>query len=174
MLTSPVKSNATSVRAYLEELPPDRRAAIERVRNVILNSLDPVYEEGIQYGMIGYYVPHSFYPPGYHANPQEPLPFVSLASQKNHMAVYLGCVYNNPEHERWFRAAWAKSGKKLDMGKSCLRFRRVDDLALEVLGEAIRRVPAKVFIKNYEAAIGRSRRAGRGRRPPRQAPKNAV
>ncbi len=148
-----MQSKATTVQQYLAELPADRRAAIESVRAAILKNLDPTYEEGMQYGMIGYYVPHRVYPPGYHCNPKQPLPFVSLASQKNHMSLYLGCVYGHSERERWFREAWAKTGKKLDMGKSCVRFKKLEDLALDVVGEAIHRVPARAFIQEYESVI---------------------
>jgi hypothetical protein len=103
--------------------------------------------------MIGYYVPHEVFPAGYHCDPKQPLPFASLASQKNHMAVYLMCVYGQPEQEKWFREAWAKTGKKLDMGKSCVRFKKLEDVALDVIGEAIRRVPAKAYIEHYESVI---------------------
>jgi len=147
-----MQSKATTVQQYLAELPADRRSAIESVRAVILKNLDPVFEEGMQYGMIGYYVPHQVYPPGYHCNPKQPLPFGGLASQKHHMSVYLGCVYG-PERERRFREAWAKTGKKLDMGKCCIRFRKLDDLALDLIGEAIRCVSARGFIKEYESLI---------------------
>jgi len=146
-------SKAKTVNEYLAELPPDRRAAIQAVRKVILENLDERYEEGMSYGMIGYYVPHHVYPAGYHCDPKMPLPFAGLASQKNHMAVYLMCVYGHPEHEAWFRQAWAKTGKKLDMGKSCIRFKKLEDLALDVLGQAIARVPVKKYIAYYEAVI---------------------
>lgn len=154
-----MQSNATTVSGYLASLPPDRRGAIEAVRKVILANLDKDYEEGVQYGMIGYYVPHRVYPAGYHADPKQGLPFAALASQKNHMSLYLmglycGCVdgVNDTGLLRWFREAWAKSGKKLDMGKACIRFKKVDDLALDVLGHAIRRLPAKTYIAEYEKA----------------------
>ncbi len=146
-------SKAQTVKEYLAELPEDRRAAIEAVRKVIRKNLDKGYAEGMQYGMIGYSVPHKIYPAGYHCDPKQPLPFAGLASQKNHMAVYLMCVYGHPENEAWFRKAWAKTGKKLDMGKSCIRFKKLEDLPLEVIGEAIARVPVKEFIAYYEAAI---------------------
>jgi hypothetical protein len=107
----------------------------------------------MQYGMIGYYVPHRIYPPGYHCDPKQPLPFICLASQKNYMSVYLGCVYGEHEVAQWFREAWAETGKKLDMGKSCVRFRKVEDLALEVIGGAIRRMPARLFIAYYESVM---------------------
>ncbi|MFN0067811.1 MAG: DUF1801 domain-containing protein [Limisphaerales bacterium] len=144
-------SKANSVAEYLASLPADRRTAIEAVRAVVLRNLDPQYEEGMQYGMIGYYVPHRVYPPGYHCDPRQPLPFADLAAQKNYLSVYLGCVYGPSKDERWFKAAWAKTGKRLDMGKCCIRFKTTEDLALEVIGEAIRRMPARKFIAHYEA-----------------------
>ncbi len=144
-----MQNKATTVEQYLASLPEDRRAALSAVRDVILKNLDGDYEEGMQYGMIGYYVPHSVFPAGYHVDPKQPLPFASLASQKNHMAVYLMCVYGQPEQEQWFREAWAKTGKKLDMGKSCVRFKKLEDVALDVIGEAIRRMPAKKYIAHY-------------------------
>jgi len=149
-----MKSDAGSVPAYLASLPADRRAAIEAVRSVVRENLAPGYEEGMQYGMIGWCVPHSIYPAGYHCDPRQPLPFASLASQKNHMALYLFCIYGSAADDRWFREAWAKSGKKLDMGKSCIRFKKLDDLALDVIAGAIRRMPVESFIASYEAAIG--------------------
>ena len=146
-------SKVTTVEQYLAELPEDRRAALSAVRDVIRENLDPLYEEGMQYGMIGYYVPHSVFPEGYHSDPKQPLPFTALASQKNHMALYLMGVYGEPEGEKWLRDAWAKTGKKLDMGKSCVRFKTLDALALEVLAEAIRRMPARKYIAHYTSVI---------------------
>ena len=146
-------SKARTVDEYLAALPADRRAAIQSVREVILKNLGPGYEEGMQYGMIGYYVPHSVYPPGYHCDPKQPLPFAGLAAQKNHMAVYLMCVYGSPEHEAWFRKEWARTGKKLDMGKSCIRFKQLEDLPLDVIGKAIARVPIRDLVAHYESAI---------------------
>lgn len=158
--TRPMQSKATTVSDYLASLPPDRRAAIEAVRKVILANLDKDYEEGMQYGMIGYYVPHRIYPAGYHTDPKHGLPFAALASQKNYMSVYLMGLYcgyvdgvSDNKLMQWFREAWAKSGKKLDMGKSCIRFKKVDDLALDVLGEAVRRLPAKKYVEIYEKAV---------------------
>jgi len=147
-----MQSKATTIKQYLAELPTDRRAAIEEVRAVILRNLDPLFEEGMQYGMIGYYVPHRVYPPGYHCDPKQPLPFICLASQKNYMSLYLGCVYGE-ERERPFREAWAKTGKKLDMGKSCVRFKKVEGLALNVIADAIRNTTARKFISYYESVL---------------------
>jgi Domain of unknown function (DU1801) len=148
-----MQSKATTVEQYLAELPEDRRTALEAVRQVILKNLDKDYEEGIQYGMIGYYVPHRVHPAGYHCDPKQPLPFAGLASQKNYMSLYLMCVYGDTNHSKWFREAWAKTGKKLDMGKACVRFKKLDDLPLDVIGEAIKRVPTKTYIKDCISAV---------------------
>ena len=148
-----MQSKATTVKKYLAELPADRRTAIEAVRKVILQNLGEGFEEGIQYGMIGYYVPHRLYPDGYHCDPKQPLPFACLASQKNHMAVYMMSIYSDGDDALWFRKAWAATGRKLDMGKSCIRFKTLDDVALEVLGDAIRRMPVERFIAFYETAL---------------------
>lgn len=155
-------SKVLTVDAYLRSLPADRRDALNAVRKVILKNLDPQYEEGIQYGVIGYYVPHRVYPKGYHADPRQPLPFAALASQKNYMSLYLMSVYcgctnqGAGNHAEWFREAWAKTGKKLNMGKSCIRFKKLDDLALDVIAEAVRRVPAALYIEFCEAGLAES------------------
>ena len=160
-----MQSKATTVEEYLAELPAERREALQTVRAVILKNLPKGYAEGMQYGMIGYYVPHSVYPPGYHCDPKMPLPFAALASQKNYMSIYLMCVYGDSQHAAWFREAWAKTGKKLDMGKSCVRFRKIEDIPLQVIGQAIKRVPVKKYIEYCESALQgsgakRSRKAG--------------
>lgn len=152
-----MQSTATTVKQYLAELADDRRTTLEALRKVILKNLDKGYEEGMQYGHIGYYVPHKLFPAGYHCDPKQPLPFAALASQKNHLAIYMmgvycGCVDHTTGETadaRWFRDAWGKTGKKLDMGKSCVRFKKLDDVALDVVGEAIKRMPVKEFIKRY-------------------------
>jgi hypothetical protein len=147
-----MQSKAATVAQYLAELPEERRAAIQAVRKVIRKNLDKKYEEGMQYGMIGYYVPHRFYPPGYHCD-AKPLGLACLASQKNYMSLYMMCIYGDGELAKWFRQAWAKTGKKLDMGKSCIRFKKLDDLPLEVIGEAIKRMPAKKYLEFYESIL---------------------
>lgn len=158
-----MQSKATTVAQYLAELPEDRREMLETVRKVILKNLRKGYEEGMQYGMIGYFVPHSVYPPGYHCDPKQPLPFAGLASQKTYVSIYLGCVYSDPEQEAWFRAAWAETGKKLDMGKSCIRFKKLDDVPLAVIGQSIKRVPVKKFIEHYESATRQTKRKSTSR-----------
>ena len=155
-----MQSKARTVKEYLASLPADRRAAIEAVRKVILKNLDKDYEEGIQYGAIGYYVRRSVFPQGYHCDPRQPRPFAGLGSQKNHMSVGLMCNYYEGDADKRFREAWLKTGKKLDMGKCCIRFKKIEDVALDVLGEAVRRVPAKKYIATYLAAL-ESRSAGK-------------
>lgn len=142
-----------TIHEYLSGLPEDRRKALEAVRKVIRKNLPKGYAEGMQYGMIGYFVPHSVYPDGYHCKPSEPLPFASLASQKNHMAIYLMCIYGDEAHKDWFVKAWKATGRKLDMGQACVRFKKIEDVPLEVVGEAIRRVPVKAYIEHYESTF---------------------
>lgn len=155
-----MQSKAATVEQYLAELPPDRREAVAAVRKVILENLDRGYAEGMSYGMIGYSVPHSVFPAGYHCNPEQPLPFAGLASQKQHLSLYIMFLYCGCEGSvdsdvlKWFKQAWAASGKKkLDMGKACIRFKKLDDIPLDVIGEAIRRMPAKKFVAEYEKAL---------------------
>jgi len=146
-----VRSDASSVAEYLAELPPDRREAITTVRQVILDHLPPGFEEAMQYGMISYVVPLERYPNTYNG---QPLAVASLANQKNHMAIYLTGVYGDDGAQDWLRQRWATTGKKLDMGKSCLRFKRLEDLALDVVGEAIERTSLESFVAAYERARG--------------------
>jgi hypothetical protein len=148
-----MQSKATTVDAYLAELPEERREAISAIRGVILKNLPRGYEEGMQWGVIGYYVPHSLYPAGYHCQPEEPLPVASLASQKNHMAFYGLGLYINEAQARWFVEEWKKAGKKLDMGKSCVRFKTLDDVAVDVIGRAIKRLPVEQYIEQYERQL---------------------
>ena len=167
-----MQSKAATVEQYLAELPEDRREALQAIRETILKNLPKGYEEGMQYGMIGYFVPHSVYPPGYHCDPKQPLPFASLASQKNYISIYLGCIYMIAEHQAWFREAWAKTGKKLDMGKSCVRCKKLEDVPLKLIGQAIQRVPVKEFIEHYEATF--LDKASRSTRKKTTAPKKAA
>lgn len=156
-----MQSQAKTVDEYLLELPEDRQEIVQAVREEILRNLPKGYEEGMQYGMIGYYVPHSLYPAGYHCNPKQPLPFASLASQKQYVSVYLYCVYSDEKEAEWFRRTWEKTGLKLNMGKSCVRFRRLEDVPLKVIGKAVKRVPVRKFIATYEAATSERRPVSR-------------
>lgn len=161
---------------YLAELPSERRAELSVVRTLIKKHLPNGYSETVQYGMISYVVPLKLFPDGYLNQKEVPLPFVSLAAQKNYFALYLMNVYGNPELERWFRAAYAKSGKKLDMGRSCVRFKKAGELALDVVGEAIARTSVKDYIERYVAARGnkgppsKNAPASRGRATARARP----
>lgn len=161
----------STVADYLAALPPDRRAAIECVRELVRENADPKLEEGIQYGMIAWYVPHSVFPPGYHTDPKQPLPYAALASQKHHMSLYLMTAYaEGSEGEAWIRAAWPKTAKKLDMGKSCIRFKQVEDLALDVVAEAIRRVSVDDFLAAYARVDPRERKRASSSGASRTAP----
>ena len=148
-------STAKSVDEYLGGLAPDRRTAITAVRDVVLSNLPKGYEEVMQYGMIGYVVPHSIYPAGYHCDPTKPLTYAMLGSQKNHMAIYLMSVYGHKETESWFRKAYQATGKKLDMGKSCVRFKKVEQLPLDVIGQVIARTPVDKYISCVEQILNR-------------------
>ncbi len=148
----------TTVDQYIAQAPEDRRAALQAVREVFRKNLDPKYQEGIQYGAIGYCVPHSIYPAGYHCDPKQPLPFGGIANRKHYMTVGMFCLYVGRGVDE-FRKAWAKTGKKLDMGASCIRFKKLDDLALDVIAETLRKIPVSEFINVYESLIktGKSR-----------------
>jgi hypothetical protein len=144
-----MKSAASTVEAYLEELPPDRRRALSEVRRTILEHLPAGYQEQMQFGMIGYGIPLARYP---HTYNKQPLALAALASQKRYMVVYLNSVYADPEEAVWFTERYARSGKNLDMGKSCVYFRKLEDLPLDVVAEEIARWPVERFIARYEAA----------------------
>ena len=156
---------ASTVTQYLAALPADRRAALSAVREVINENLPDGYEEGMQFGMIGWYVPLSMYPAGYGENPKVPLSFVALASQKSGMVLHFLCFYGHPTLSTWFTSEYKKSGKKLDMGKGCVRFKSLEDLALDVVGRTVARVSAEEHMANYQAAralMGKGRNAGEG------------
>jgi len=138
-----MQSDATSVGAYLKSLAPDRRAAISAVRRAILSRLPKGYEETMNWGMITYQVPLSVCPDTYNG---QPLMYAALASQKNHMAVYLTGVYMDPRLRRNFESAYRASGKRMDMGKSCVRFRKLENLPLDLITESIAAIPMKEFV----------------------------
>lgn len=152
-----MQSKAATVQEYVKSLPEDRREAIEAIRAVFRKNLDKGFEEGMSYGMIGYYVPHSIYPAGYHCNPDQPLPFAGVASQKNAISVYLFCLYCDQASTKRFVDEWKKTGKKLDMGKSCIRAKNLDGLALDVIGDAIKRMKLNDFIRIYESMLKKPR-----------------
>jgi len=143
-------SKATTVQAYLDELPEDRREAFAQVRKTILENLPEGYEEGIQWGDIGYFVPFSVYPDGYDSKSKEPLQYVGLANQKNGMMLRLFCMYTNPELREGFEEEYRASGKKLDMGDGCLRFKKVENLPLDVIARLVAQLPVDKFVAGYD------------------------
>ena len=144
-----VSSRAATVEEYLEELPEERRAVVSRVLEVVRRNLPAGYEEAMSYGMIGWGIPLARFPDTYN---RQPLAYAALAAQKNHYALYLMGAYAEPAQQARLEAAFREAGKKMDMGKSCLRFRSVDDLPLEAVGEVIASTPPARFIELYEAA----------------------
>ena len=143
------RSNAGSVEEYLDMLPEDRTESIRVVRNAILENLPAGYEETLQLGMLAYVIPLAAYPVTYN---KLPLLYAALASRKNYMSVHLMNIYGNLENEEWFLDRYKASGKKLDMGKSCVRFKKLEDLPVELIGEAIARTPVVEYIQIYEAS----------------------
>ncbi len=149
-----MQSKATTPEHYLLELPEDRKEAMQKLRKVIKDNLPKGFEEQMSYGMLGYVIPHSIYPNGYHCNPKLPLPFINLASQKNFIALYHMGIYANKNLLEWFQVEYPKHVKtKIDMGKSCLRFKKMEDIPFEFIGELIRKVSVEDWISTYEQAF---------------------
>lgn len=145
---------ANSPEDYIDQVPAERRATLKKLRNIIKDNLSNGFEEGIQYGMIGYYVPHSIYPNGYHCKPSEPLPFMSFASQKNSINLYHMGIYAKQELHDWFVSEYPKHSKrKLDMGKSCIRFKNMDEIPFELIGELTSKMTANEWIDIYETNL---------------------
>ena len=149
------KSAARTVDEYLADLSPERRQAVAAVRHAVLENLPSGYEEMMTFGMIGYVIPLERYPKTYN---KQPLMYAALASQKQYMSLYLMNIYGDPETERWFNGAYAATGKRLDMGKSCVRFKKLDDLPLDVIGQAVARTSSEDFIQRYEESRSQTRR----------------
>jgi hypothetical protein len=144
-------STAKTPEEYLDALPDDRKAAINHLRDAIRKTLPDGFAETMAYGMLAYVVPHSRYPAGYHCDPKQALPFVSVASQKNFIALYHMGLFSMPELQKWFQDEYPKhSKKKLDMGKSCVRFKKPDDIPYELIGELMKKVSPEEWIAVYE------------------------
>lgn len=154
-----VSSSARTVDEYIASLPKDRQEDIQAIRALILKNLPNGYKEGMQYGMIGYCVPLEEYPNTYNG---QPLGIIALAAQKNYNSLYLMAVYGNPKIEKWFKEKYKASGKKLDMGKSCVHFKRAGDLPLDLIAETIGKVPKDAYIKYVEKARGSARKTRKG------------
>jgi uncharacterized protein YdhG (YjbR/CyaY superfamily) len=149
-----MQSKATTVDAYIAELPEDRQQAINTLRKVIKKNIPKGFAEGIGYGMIGWSVPHKLYPDGYHCDPKTPLPFFSIASQKNSINIYHMGVYADPKLLKWFVDAHAKaSTKKLDMGKSCVRYKKAEDIPYDLIGELVSKTTVDEWIALYEKSF---------------------
>jgi hypothetical protein len=147
-----MKSDAKSPDEYIDQLPPERRQAMAALRRAIVDNLPEGFVETMGYGMIGYVVPHSRYPAGYRADPSQPLPFINLASQKKHLALYHLGLYAEAGLLEWFLAEYARlCGRRPDMGKGCIRFRPGEDLPLELIGALVRRLPLERYLAGYEA-----------------------
>ena len=154
-----MQSKATTVEQYLSELPEDRQKQMKKLRSVIKKNLPKGFEEGMGYGNMGYFVPHSIYPAGYHCNPKDPLPFMGLASQKNSINLYHMGIYADPKLLKWFQDAHAKaSPKKLDMGKSCVRYKKPEDIPFDLIGELVSKITVDDWIKMYETVLKESRK----------------
>lgn len=139
---------------YLEQLPEDRREGIKQLRETIAENLPAGFAETISYGMIGYVVPHSLYPAGYHCDPKQPLPFINIASQKNHIALYHMGLYSRPDLLEWFTEEYAKHSKtKLNMGKSCIRFKKPEHIPYKLIGELSAKIKPEDWIEAYESQV---------------------
>jgi hypothetical protein len=148
-----MQSKAQTADKYIETLPDDRAEVISALRNEIKKKLPKGFEETMQYGMISYVVPHKLYPDGYHCKPTDALPFMSIASQKNHVAVYHMAIYEGTLHD-WFVREWKKtSHKKLDIGKSCIRFKKAEDVPVKLMGELAAKMTPRQWIDVYEKSI---------------------
>jgi uncharacterized protein YdhG (YjbR/CyaY superfamily) len=149
-----MQSKATTPEQYLAELPEDRREAMSKLREVTLQNIPKGFEEQISFGMLGYVVPHSIYPNGYHCNPKDPLPFFAIASQKNSINIYHMMVYADKNLHDWFSAEYPKYCKsKLDMGKSCIRFKKINDIPYDLIGELLSKVTLEQWISEYENTL---------------------
>ncbi|MFN5134392.1 MAG: DUF1801 domain-containing protein [Chitinophagaceae bacterium] len=154
-----MQSKATTVDAYLAELPEERQKPMEKLRKVIKKNLPKGFKESMGHGMMGWSVPHSIYPAGYHCNPKDPLPFMGLASQKNSINLYHMGIYADPKLLKWFQEAHAKaSAKKLDMGKSCIRYKKAEDIPYDLIGELASKITVDEWIKMYESAFNRKKK----------------
>ncbi len=150
-----MQSKAETPDQYITELADDRKEAVSKLRKTISKNLPKGFKEEMSYGMIGWVVPHKLYPTGYHCDPKLPLPFLGLALQKNYISFYHMGLYDGPLLE-WFRAEWAKvAGKKLDMGKCCVRFKKPEEIPFELIGELVSKVTPSEWIGIYESTIKR-------------------
>lgn len=153
-----MQSKAQSVDAYMSELPEERKAPMQRLREVFKANLPKGFTEQMSYGMLGYVVPHSIYPKGYHCSPELPLPFVNIASQKNFIAVYHMGIYSDEKLLNWFVEEFPKHSKaKLDMGKSCIRFKKMDQIPYDLIGELLTKMTVNQWIERYDSILAKGK-----------------
>ncbi|WP_207425895.1 DUF1801 domain-containing protein [Pedobacter sp. SYSU D00535] len=149
-----MRSSALTPQQYLAELPEERLSSITELRKVLLENLPQGFEEVISYGMLAYVVPHSIYPNGYHCDPSQPLPFISIAAQKNFVALYHMGLYANPDLLKWFEEEYPKHSKtKLDMGKSCIRFKKREDIPYDLIAHLAAKISPAQWIETYEKVL---------------------
>jgi len=154
-----MQSKAKTLEDYLSEIPEDRKTAFQQLRDTIKQNLDEQFVECMNYGMIGYVIPHEIYPNGYHCDPKLPLPFMNLASQKNFIALYHMGLYGDSKMLEWFQTEFTKRSKyKLDMGKSCIRFKKMDGIPYDLIGELCKKMDAKQWIETYEKMLQSSKK----------------
>lgn len=149
-----IQAKEISPDQYVNSLPEDRKEAVSQIRKIILKNIPKGFQEAISYGMLGYVVPHKLYPAGYHCNPELPLPFISLASQKNFIALYHMGMYADKKTLDWFTSEYPKHSKaKLDMGKSCIRFKKIDQIPFKLIEELVKKMTVKDWITIYEKEV---------------------
>ena len=149
-----MQSKASTPEQYLNQLPQERKQVMTKLRDIILKNLPKGFEECISYGMLGYVVPHSMYPEGYHVNPSLPLPFINLASQKNNISLYHSGIYRDPQLMQWFVNEYPKhASNKLDMGKSCIRFKNIENIPFDLIAQLCAKMTPQLWIEKYEKII---------------------
>ncbi len=149
-----MKYEANSPEDYISQLPEERQAPMKKLRTIIKKNIPKGFEETMNYGMIGFVVPHSEYPDGYHCDPKLPLPYINIASQKNFIALYNMGIYSDPALLKWFTEEYPKHCKrKLDMGKSCIRFKKIDDIPYDLIGELVTKITVDQWVNTYETTI---------------------
>jgi hypothetical protein len=148
-----------TVKEYIDAVAPDKQDVIKKINEVILKNLPKGFEAGIGYNMLAYFVPHSIYPDGYHCNPKLPLPFISLAAQKNTISLHHLGIYSMPELAEWFADEYPKHATgKLDMGKGCIKFKKMDDIPYDLIGKLVKKVSLKNWIECYETNVKKSKK----------------
>lgn len=153
-----MQSKASNVEEYLNQLPEDRKIAMNKLREIMLSNIPKGFNEEMSYGMLGYVIPHTIYPDGYHCNKELPLPFITIASQKNFIALYHMGIYSSPDLLKWFTDEYPKhTNLKLDMGKSCIRFKKVDQIPFDLISELVQKMSVAEWIAIYESQLKKSK-----------------